>query len=73
MSRPEVETFGANLTDIVREVFEDRLGDQGYEDILLGLWERHGSAAAVLEALDGQVGMNGRVYLQSLDAAQRPR
>lgn len=66
VGRPTIETFGANLTEIVREVFEDRAGDRSYETVLDRLWEEHGSVEAVSDLFDGRLGLNAEIYLRSL-------
>lgn len=67
--RPAVETFGANLTEIVREVFEDRAGDRSYQEILDRLIEAHGSPDKVMRLFGGQLGLNAQLYLRSREGA----
>lgn len=66
--RPAIETFGANLTEIAHEVFEDREGDRSYQDVLERLYRDHGSVDAVNALFDNRLRMNALIYLQSLAA-----
>jgi ABC-type multidrug transport system ATPase subunit len=66
--RPAIETFGANLTEIAHEVFEDREGDRSYQDVLERLYHEHGSVEAVNALFDHRLRMNALIYLRSLEA-----
>jgi ABC-type multidrug transport system ATPase subunit len=66
--RPAIETFGANLTEISHEVFEDREGDRSYQDVLGRLYRERGSVEAVNALFDNKLRMNALIYLRSLAA-----
>ena len=68
IGRPSFETFGANLTEIVREVFEDRAGDRSYQNVLRQLWEEYGSVEEVSALFGGRLGLNAEIYLRSLES-----
>lgn len=68
VAKPLIETFGANLTEISNEVFEDRDGDRGYQEVLSGLFEQYRSAAAVNQLFNGRLTANAMIYLHSLEA-----
>lgn len=68
VTQPEIETFGANLTDIAHEVFQDREGDRSYQDILRRLFAEAGSVDAVNQRFDNRLGMNAVIFLRSLAA-----
>ncbi len=67
VTKPSIETFGANLTEIVHEVFEDREGDRSYQDTLQSLFDAYGSADRVNELFDDQLRLNALVFLRSLE------
>lgn len=61
-----VETFGENLSDIVRLVFDAPEIERGYQEVLDGLLkENKGDVAAVERMFDGQLGFNAQIYLRS--------
>lgn len=60
-----IETFGENLTDIVRQVFDAPEIDRGYQEVLAKLLDTYGSVAAVEELFEGRLGFNAQIYLRS--------
>jgi len=68
---PEIETFGENLSEIVRVVFDAIESDRDYQDVLDALLEKNGNSAEQVEQLfDGKLGLNAQIYLRSRGAAQ---
>jgi ABC-type multidrug transport system ATPase subunit len=65
VTQPTLETFGANLTEIVREVFESREGDRSYQDILRRLLDEHKTVDAVNQLFGGRLGLNALMFLES--------
>jgi predicted ATPase len=66
VAHPPIETFGANLTDIVREVFDAAESDRDYRDALDALLESHGGDAdAVRRLFPNGLGMGADIYLES--------
>lgn len=66
VSRPKIECFGENLTEIVRSVFEAVESDRSYEQVIDELLTAHDSDVEAVEALfDDKIGMNARLYLHS--------
>ncbi|NVK13317.1 MAG: AAA family ATPase [Rhodobacteraceae bacterium] len=69
VSNPLIETFGENLTDIVRKVFSAIEGDRGYQEVLDNLYRENGESVEAVEALfDGRLGFNAQMYLRSKEA-----
>jgi ABC-type branched-subunit amino acid transport system ATPase component len=68
-SRPSIQTFGANLTEIVREVFEDKTADSAYQEVLQRMLASLGSADEVKHAFDGSLGLNAEIFLRSISAS----
>jgi hypothetical protein len=66
VASPEIETFGENLTEIVRSVFDALESDRDYEEVIDRLLERHGrNADQVLALFEGRLGLNAQIYLRS--------
>lgn len=64
---PPAETFGENLSEIVRLVFDANESDRDYQEIIQRLFEENGrDVNAVLELLDGRIGFNAQLYLNAL-------
>lgn len=72
---PSLETFGASLTDITREVFDAIESDRDYRDALDQLLEMHGRDAEAIKALFPRgLGMSAEIYLESqASASPAPR
>lgn len=67
VGRPSTETFGENLTEIVRSVFDSVESDRDYQDVLDKLLaENDRDAAAVERLFGGKLGMNAQIYLHSV-------
>lgn len=67
---PPIETFGENLSDIVRVVFDAPESDRGYRAVMDDLLERNGGNVEAVERLfDGRLGYNAQIQLRS----RRPR
>ena len=67
---PEIETFGENLTEIVRSVFDALESDRDYEEVIDRLLESHaGNVDQVLELFGGRLGLNAQIYLSSRGGA----
>lgn len=64
---PTFETFGENLSEITRNVFVATDCDRDYRTTLEELFmnSQH-SVEAVLELFDGKLGLNARIFLDSL-------
>ncbi len=60
-----IETFGENLSDIVRVVFDAPEADRGYQQVLDRLLEDLGDPDAVEALFGGRLGFNAQVYLRS--------
>lgn len=66
VSSPPAETFGENLSEIVRLVFDAVESERGYQDVVDRLLEsENGDVEAVAARFDGRVGLNARLYLES--------
>lgn len=66
---PPAETFGENLSEIVRLVFDANESDRDYQEIIDRLFQEHGrDAAAVRKIFGGPLGFNAELYLNSLQA-----
>lgn len=64
VSNPPSETFGENLSEIVRLVFDSVESDRGYQDVIDRLLENE-DVNAVTARFDGRLGLNARLYLES--------
>jgi len=64
VSNPPSETFGENLSEIVRLVFDSVESDRGYQDVIDRLLEVE-DADAVAARFEGRLGLNARLYLES--------
>ncbi len=64
VSHPPSETFGENLSEIVRLVFDAVESDRGYQDVIDHLLEDE-DVDAVVARFDGRLGLNARLYLES--------
>ena len=64
VSNPPSETFGENLSEIVRLVFDSFESDRGYQDVIDRLLDNE-DADAVAGRFDGRLGLNARLYLES--------
>jgi len=72
VASPSIETFGASLTDITREVFDAIESDRDYRDALDQLLELHGGDAEAVKALFPKgLGLSAEIYLES-QASQSP-
>jgi ABC-type branched-subunit amino acid transport system ATPase component len=66
VSKPPIETFGANLSDIIREVFDTVESDRDYRDTLDTLLEKFdGDVGQVEKLFDRGLGLNAQIYLAS--------
>jgi ABC-type branched-subunit amino acid transport system ATPase component len=66
VGHPPSETFGANLTDITREVFDAAESDRDYRDALDELLKSHGGDAdAVRRLFPNGLGTSADIYLDS--------
>jgi len=66
VSSPPAETFGDNLSEIVRLVFDAVESERGYQDVVDRLLEEDGGDAdAVAARFGGRLGLNARLYLES--------
>lgn len=64
---PPSETFGENLSEIVRLVFDSNEADRGYQDIIRSLFiQNNRDTEVVSNILGDRVGFNARLYLNSL-------
>lgn len=75
LSRPRIETFGENVGTLTNEVFGLEVNSTGYHHLLLRIAEQYPSPSynAALEALDNQLGAEGRSVLRALVEALRSR
>jgi len=66
--RVSIETFGESVSRLTSEVFKLSIDNTGFRRILSNLLsENYGSAQLTLEALRGQLGLEGRYLLSSLE------
>lgn len=66
VSQPLIETFGENLTEIVRTVFDAVESDRGYQEVLDQLLiEKNGNVDEVEGLFNGRLGFNAHSYLRS--------
>lgn len=66
IAQPLIETFGENLTEIVRTVFDAVESDRGYQEVLDQLLlANNGSVAEVEHLFNGRIGFNAHSYLRS--------
>jgi len=66
VASPEIETFGENLTEIVRSVFDALESDRDYEEVIDRLLAQHDrDADRVLALFGGRLGLNAQIYLRS--------
>lgn len=63
-----IETFGENLSDIIRVVFDSPEADRGYQQMLDDLLAEYGTPDAVEALFDGRLGFNAQSYLRSREA-----
>lgn len=64
---PPAETFGENLSEIVRLVFDANEADRDYQEIIERLFHENGrDVNAVLDLLGGRIGFNAQLYLNAL-------
>jgi ABC-type lipoprotein export system ATPase subunit len=64
VSSPPSETFGENLSEIVRLVFDSVESDRGYQDVIDRLLENE-DVDAVTARFNERLGLNARLYLES--------
>lgn len=64
--RPETETFGENVGVLTREVFGLEVSKSGFNALLSAEATRGRSYEQVLDAFDGQLGLEGRAILRSI-------
>ncbi len=67
-SRPEVETFGENVGVLTREVFGLEVSKSGFHELLGKAVDNGSSYEDVLEAYDGQLGLEARGVVRALIA-----
>jgi predicted ATP-dependent endonuclease of OLD family len=66
VSSPSIETFGANLTDITREVFDAAENDRDYREALDRLLDAHkGDVEKVKSLFPLGLGLAAEIYLTS--------
>ncbi len=66
VGHPPIETFGANLADITREVFDAAESDRDYRDAIDELLKSHGGDAnAVRQLFPNGLGTSADIYLES--------
>jgi predicted ATP-binding protein involved in virulence len=66
VSKPRIECFGENLTDIAREVFQAVESDRDYEQVIDKLLAENNNDSKLVERLfEGGLGLNARIYLVS--------
>lgn len=69
---PSFETFGENLSEITRNIFVSTDSDRDYRTVLEELFARsNNSVEDVLELFDGRLGLNARIFLDSLNQSDR--
>lgn len=70
-SKPQTETFGESVSRLTSEVFHLDVNRTGFNEVLRELIAQNsGSAESVMEALDEQLGSEGRFVLSSLEHEQ---
>ena len=69
---PAFETFGENLSEITRNIFVSTDSDRDYRTVLEQLLTNsQNSVEAVLELFEGRLGLNARIFLDSLAQSDR--
>lgn len=65
-TRPMIECFGENLSEISRHVFQTSQSDRDYESVIDELLSKNfNDPGRVEEIFEGKLGMNARMYLRS--------
>jgi hypothetical protein len=64
--RPEIETFGENVSVLTREVFQLELAQAGFHSILYDASIRHQSYEAALSDFDNELGAEARAVLRAM-------
>lgn len=65
-ARPEIETFGENVSILTREVFQLELTQAGFHSILYGASIRHQSYENALSDFDDKLGAEARAVLRAM-------
>ncbi len=66
---PGTETFGENLSEIVRTVFDALESDRDYEEVIDRLLDQNGGdPEGVMALFNGSLGLNAQIYLRSRGA-----
>lgn len=66
ITKPFIECFGENLSEISRNVFQTVESDRDYKSVIDDLLNSNDNNANAVENLfDGKLGMNARIYLRS--------
>lgn len=71
-ARPIIETFGENVGTLTHEIFGLEVQGTGYHRTLTDLATEHGSYQEALQALNGQLGMEGKAILRALTQQPSP-
>ncbi|WP_317945218.1 AAA family ATPase [Carnobacterium maltaromaticum] len=65
IKRPKMNTFGANLNDITREVFKLEVENSGYEKLIKEVMEESTSIEEVFNKFDGHLSENAKLLIAS--------
>ena len=71
VARPDIETFGENVGTLTHEVFGLEVNGTGFYRILRDIAEDHHNFDDALEALNGQLGKEGRALLRAMTLLSR--
>lgn len=64
----EVESFGADITTLTTEIFGLEVTNSGFHSLLQILVNKYHTYDAVLRALNGQLGNEGRALVRTMVA-----
>ena len=64
--RLNIESFGSDITTLTTEVFGLEVINSGFHSLLQKLVNLHGDYNAVLQALNGQLGAEGRALVKTM-------
>lgn len=66
VEQPSIETFGANLGVLTREVFDLELSKSGYHALLQSVADESTSYEEAVRAVDGEIGDEAKMLLRSM-------
>lgn len=66
VEQPNIETFGANLGVLTREIFDLELSKSGYHALLQSLADESAGYEEAIRAVDGEIGEEAKMLLRSM-------